>query len=444
MFTLYNQHSTPSAVPSENPSQNPSAFPSLKPSNSSSPPSTSLAPSGSPSLMPSTSPSHQPSTPSATPSENPSQNPSAFPSHNPSNSSSLPSTAPIKITTMVPSGQPSPSPASEHEDHNSVKPSGTPSRIPTIVPSSQPSSSPLYVPSTTPSSIPDIVVETFIEDFGLVENATLTFQQISSQNMFVYNNKIFHLDEAVPFTLSSPDAIYLHNGVSSKNFPRPNIVKLEDNEDIVTIRKHADREVKTIYIVNKDTGTASEIQNIHPGILATIQTGDYAEVPFILAEDETDFTRTEKRPKMTRANSEDLSDQNEECSRYSVLELAVAYESSFCAYYGRNATRADEGVVSIVSLVSSRYQQRNLCVKVVLSYLEGYCDPDVDPYKEAVDLGESGCSGPGLTTFFQNYWNANKPTIRRGVANLFSGSMLECKKDCVAGCAYKSTMCNKS
>ena len=92
-----------------------------------------------------------------------------------------------------------------------------------------------------------------------MENATLTFQQISSQNTFVYNNKIFHLDETLPFTLSSPDAIYSHNGVSSDNFPRPNIVKLEDDEDIVTIRKHADREVKTIFIVNKDTGTASEI-----------------------------------------------------------------------------------------------------------------------------------------------------------------------------------------
>lgn len=352
---------------------------------------------------------------------------------------------PYKKTSIKPSCEPSryfppPSNAPLQRPISILSPS-----ISSVKPSGNPSASLSYVSSTTTSSIPDIVVEKFIEDFGLVENATLTFQQISSQNTFVYNKKIFHLDEALPFTLSSPDAIYSHNGVSSNNFPRPNIVKLEDDEDIVTIRKHADGEVKMIFIVNKDTGMASEIQNIHPGILATIQTGDYAEVPFILAEDETDFTRTEKRPKMTRANSEDFSDQNEECSRYSVLELAVAYESSFCAYYGRNATRADEEVVSIVSLVSSRYQQRNLCVKVVLSYLEGYCDPDVDPYKEAVDLGESGCSRPGLTTFFRNYWNANNPTIRRGVANLFSGSILECTNiGCVAGCAYKSTTCNRT
>ena len=45
--------------------------------------------------------------------------------------------------------------------------------------------------------------------------------------------------------------------------------------------------------------------------------------------------------------------------------------------------------------------------------------------------------------FFQKYWNSNRGNIKRDVAELFSGTGLECSGgSCVIGCAYVGTSCS--
>ena len=46
-----------------------------------------------------------------------------------------------------------------------------------------------------------------------------------------------------------------------------------------------------------------------------------------------------------------------------------------------------------------------------------------------MELNHSGCGGEGLLDFFQDYWNANRQGVHRDVAELFSGTGLECDSD---------------
>ena len=78
------------------------------------------------------------------------------------------------------------------------------------------------------------------------------------------------------------------------------------------------------------------------------------------------------------------------------------------------------------------------------SRLTQHCNPNTDPYKPGVDLNPSGCSNEGLLDFFQDYWNAERGTVHRDVAELFSGTGLECDPDgsCTIGCAFVGETCD--
>ena len=125
------------------------------------------------------------------------------------------------------------------------------------------------------------------------------------------------------------------------------------------------------------------------------------------------------------------------------IEVAVAIESSFCAAVGGPAN-ARTVVENIMADVSVEYEMTGLCMKVTISHYEEHCDPANDPYKPGVDLNQSGCGSSGLLQFFQNYWNANRQGVQRDLAELFSGTGLECNGGCVIGCAYVASSCNLS
>ena len=58
-------------------------------------------------------------------------------------------------------------------------------------------------------------------------------------------------------------------------------------------------------------------------------------------------------------------------------------------------------------------------------------------------MNSSGCSNDGLLDYFQEYWNTYRTDVHRDIAELFSGTGLECYDDgsCVIGCAYMETSC---
>ena len=78
------------------------------------------------------------------------------------------------------------------------------------------------------------------------------------------------------------------------------------------------------------------------------------------------------------------------CTSYREVEVAVAVESSYCAYVGGEA-KVDGAVATIMEEVSNDYEQNGLCWKVKVVYLEKFCDQATDPYRAGVSTNASGC-----------------------------------------------------
>lgn len=298
--------------------------------------------------------------------------------------------------------------------------------------------------------VPPNVSAQFKLDYDLIESAVLNYQEISAENTITYDGKVYNLDVEhfrSQFSVFTSNATYMHNGISG-DLPSVNIFTIEDEEDIVTVQKNFNEIVKTIFILNKESGKAVELHDIYFGVLATIRLEDYAEIPIsllMLTDKTTNYTK--KSDKAEAIDIHDMVIETAPCVQYMILELAVAYDSSYCAHYGGNVDIVDNEIASLVAMVSTRYQQQELCVKVLISHLDGYCDPGEDPYKESVDAKASGCKsddGSGLLPFVQTFWNINRTYVHRDVVQFFSATPLECAGgQCVAGCAKLGTTCIK-
>ena len=73
-----------------------------------------------------------------------------------------------------------------------------------------------------------------------------------------------------------------------------------------------------------------------------------------------------------------------------------------------------------------------------------FCNPNTDPYKKGVKTNKSGCGSNenGLLDEFQTFWNDNRKNVKRDLAQLMSGTGLECSDgSCVIGCAYVAASC---
>lgn len=132
--------------------------------------------------------------------------------------------------------------------------------------------------------------------------------------------------------------------------------------------------------------------------------------------------------------------QGDPCSDWKIIEVAIAYESSFCATYG-GFVGAENKVSVVFELAKLKYEL--ICVRLVMTHLEGYCNPNNDPYKNMVDLNSSGCGSFGMLQLFSDLWNSQRLSVHRDTAHLFSGTGLECNGGgCTLGCASVGTLCD--
>lgn len=106
------------------------------------------------------------------------------------------------------------------------------------------------------------------------------------------------------------------------------------------------------------------------------------------------------------------------CSTFRVIELAVAYDSTFCADVGGTASLANAAVERIVSATSQIYQQTGLCLKVKITAIDGFCNPSVDPYAAIIPFSVSG-----IATEFMRFVTNDpvRSSIPRDAFHLFYG-----------------------
>lgn len=256
----------------------------------------------------------------------------------------------------------------------------------------------------------------------------ITLQEISEQNTFRHNGKVYSL-RGEPLDVFSSGATYMHNGIPEA-IPATNMLIIEDADDIVTIRETALGEVDTVMITNKRSGDSDFLHSVAPKVLASVENENND------AADNLEQRGMHLRRRVSQILNENAPTKKlNTCLSYRQIDLAVAYDSSFCADFGGSKDASDKEVFSIVSMVSSKYQQEGLCIKVKLSHLEGYCSPHTDPYKMYVDTKTPGCYhnnlGEGVLGGLRKIWVDERTQVHRDVVQLFIGETVDSSENCV-------------
>jgi len=322
--------------------------------------------------------------------------------------------------------------------------------------------------ATAESLVNSEQVDAFRSAHHLLEGTELHLQMVSADNTVSVNGKAYdvNINTMEPFHVYTRDATYTHDGIPYFSLPRTNVFQWKTDTEIVTVIQERSSspgsinasDLLTILITLRETGQTIELANVAPGVLGTITGEDYD-----IEKMELNYRHgaTQSPNKYSHGLAEEIPqthhDNNGERRSLAsnavcdfensrVIELAIAYDSSFCRKHG-GRTNADAAVAAYVALVSStKYQQNGLCFRIELSHLEGHCNfQETDPYREMVHLNNVGCGGGvGVLQEFSTFWDNNRSYVRRDVAHLLSGTEMGCDiaRSCFVGCAYLATTCS--
>lgn len=208
-------------------------------------------------------------------------------------------------------------------------------------------------------------------------------------------------------------------------------------------------EVGAYHVMYDDDGQVSNVwgnnillepvdKNNYPGVLM-----NYGRASLLFAGDHDAVQAEESTFK--RSDREEDSEVNapkglhgRHCGK---VEVAVAYDNMFCGRFGNSASRANAFVQSVVSK-SSHTLTRDTCQGLRLSRIEAHCGDGKDPYKYAPKLARlrPRQRSSFILREFQRFWNANRRSVKRDVAYLFSGFM---DLTSVAGIAYVGSACTE-
>lgn len=279
-------------------------------------------------------------------------------------------------------------------------------------------------------------IDDFKTNYRISQSIEISLQDISDQNSFSHNGKVYNIKEGKPEEIFTDDATFMYDGLE-RGIPVTNVFRIEDEDEIVTITKTPGGEVQTIMVFDKKSGDADFLESIVPGVLVSVE----VEGRVLDVYGKIDLGLEDKLQNVMKKERE-MSRNNVCSNRYRQIDLAVAADSSFCAKYGDSDTSM-EYIFSLISMASTKYQQDGLCVKVKISHFEIYCDATTDIYKPHVDTGKSGCkegNTEGVMAGFRQIWNTDRQNVRRDIAHLLVGSPLECFDSgaCIRGCVYNA------
>jgi len=286
-----------------------------------------------------------------------------------------------------------------------------------------------------------------IKKYDLKVGSEVEIGFITDENLLKIGDEIYSLNDALPYPIYTAKSTYMFNG-EEQSLPEVRLFYKKIGDEVVTILKAEDGTTDGISIYSEEGDLRVSYENVGDNEFAAIQSNS---IDYETLSENFRYGDVEDKPALNLrhlvSSDESASGKTKNaCASFKEIELAVAYESSFCTKNSNSKNKSDQKVIQVVAGVSVKYQQTGLCTKVKIVHMEGYCDSAIDPYKEFVDLNNSGCGGSGLLQGFQKYWNNNRGNIIRDDAQLFSGTGLECSGNgsCVIGCAYVRALCGQS
>lgn len=293
--------------------------------------------------------------------------------------------------------------------------------------------------------VPEHVLDNFKLNRGVKEHYPLSLRSIQGLSIALDHGPSVTLDHLIPISIFSESA-NCYNNHQQVECPASTVFrKVDQYGRKVLVTENSSGDIETI-VVRGGNKPAQTLQAVDPGVFTQIPEEALDEAydsMFHIRHEE--LSKRDMRHLRTRLpqDYEQSSPQHRSlagCSEYRVIELAIAAESSFCASVG--LANVNSTINRIVADVALEYEMSGLCFTVEVTHLETQCDPDTDEYKEGVAINLSGCGNYGLLDKFEEFWNANRASVHRDVAQLLSGTGLECDSDgCVIGCAYVGTSC---
>jgi hypothetical protein len=300
----------------------------------------------------------------------------------------------------------------------------------------------------------------------LKSDSILTLLLIENEHtVTLLDGLVYGFGDLEPVEVYASDAHYMLDG---ELIPLPSVLESRTwigkvGGDTVMMTKDAAGEINTLDIFGAN-GSNEYMAAVRPGLLGTIKPDDLdpeslkkatmSDVSF--SEDEEEpykralagvaiqdrkNLRTHQKHGVARAG-EDAGRggrflQSSDCSSLYVIEVAIAFDSTFCVSHdGGRASRQE--IERIVARSSLLYGQQGVCAKIVISHLEGFCTDGEDPYRAGVDLNDIGCQNEGLLNVFRDFWNSNRALVRRDAAHLFYARDLAGSS---IGCASTRTLC---
>jgi len=290
------------------------------------------------------------------------------------------------------------------------------------------------------------IMDKFMSRHHMKKGVDLPMQKISKRNTIKVNGAVHSLEGLIPMDVFSDDATYMFEGKAKARPTAATFMKVESDSTML-VTKGPGGNVETVDITYTD-GSNIQMHEISDGVLAIMlpeALDKKAMKQFVLAHADPSkdgSNGNESRTLMARgADSSVMDERNLQsgCGSLRVIDLAIAYDSSFCREAG-GANNANAIAQQIVARASSIYQS-NLCTKIQITHMEGFCDPSTDPYRAGTASRQSGCSGDGLLRWFTNYFNTNRSSVNRDTAHLFTGTSFESR---IVGCAWTRNLCNSN
>lgn len=368
-----------------------------------------------------------------------------------------PSIAPSFVPTVAPSDTPS------------DEPSDTPSNAPSDYPSIAPSDFPSAFPSTQPSkegTIFEDTVQKGLEELNLIGFADV--QQVNSDFLIDSLGTKYPLAQLQPYTeVFSPgsysfseDGATAKHMASNETFRVPIFRAVFDNNTVVQVATTDEGSVSfaeirgpipkhDTFFIQEAFASSLLVQEDETGVKPTGALLSFTTSDIDKEKLAASFSLGEPQPLKRRLRELELTDSDvpidinrtnfdpvsAACQSFTVVNVAVVYDSEFCGAMG-SPSAARSKIVAIIASASILYE-RGLCVKLQLTDMY---TPDATCGGRSGTFGgfdkENICSTGGLIYDFANYMAPKRNSIgidKNAIVHLFTGIP---KLSRTIGCAF--------